>query len=268
MSNKKDILIIDDEQVILDAVTKICRAEGWEVDAVLRAGEALKKLSKTQYSLILCDIMMPEIDGYALINILRSKKIDIPVIMITGYSTVENAVESLHNGAVDFIPKPFTYEEITSTLQRAMAFRRIKINITNSGSTKDIRQVYYISCPPDYKRLGYWSWVKIENEGTAKIGATDLFIKTIDGINKIDLMPVEDLVIQGSACAQITTNDDLNHNFLSSLSGRIVKRNEELIENPVLLEKDPHKAGWLYKIIPSDIDYEMKYLSSCNSDSI
>jgi glycine cleavage system H lipoate-binding protein len=188
--------------------------------------------------------------------------------MITGYSTVENAVEALHNGAIDFIPKPFTYEEITGTIQRAMAFSRIKNKITNSGSIEVNQQAYYLKCPPEYKMLGYWTWVKIENEGTAKIGATDLFVKTITGINKIELMPVEDFVIQGSACAQITTNEDINHNLLSSLSGRIVKRNEELIENPLLFEEDPHIRGWLYKIIPSDIDYEMKYLSSCNSNSI
>jgi DNA-binding NtrC family response regulator len=125
---KKDtiILIIDDEQVILDAVTKIALSEGWEVDAVLNVKDGLNKLKINKYSLILSDIMMPEMDGFQLLEELYVKQIDIPVIMITGYSTVENAVKSLYKGAIDFIPKPFTIDELVSTMYRGLEYRNIQ----------------------------------------------------------------------------------------------------------------------------------------------
>ena len=116
MKKETIILIIDDEQVILDAVSKIALSEGWEVDTVLNVKDGLNKLKINKYSLILSDIMMPETDGFQLLEELYAKQIDIPVIMITGYSTVENAVKSLYKGAIDFIPKPFTIDELVSTM--------------------------------------------------------------------------------------------------------------------------------------------------------
>ncbi len=120
MNKKAKILLIDDEQVILDAVSKIASLERWEVDTVLNVQDGLNKLSSNKYELILSDIMMPDKDGFQLLEALYSKQINIPVIMITGFSTVENAVKSLYNGAIDFIPKPFTYEEITSSICRGL----------------------------------------------------------------------------------------------------------------------------------------------------
>jgi DNA-binding NtrC family response regulator len=120
MNKKAKILLIDDEQVVLDAVSKIASLERWEVDAVLNVQDGLNKLSSNKYELILSDIMMPDKDGFQLLEALYSMQINIPVIMITGYSTVENAVKSLYNGAIDFIPKPFTYEEITSSICRGL----------------------------------------------------------------------------------------------------------------------------------------------------
>ncbi|MEJ2617205.1 MAG: response regulator, partial [Ignavibacteriaceae bacterium] len=107
MKKQWDILIVDDEQVVIDAVVKICSSEGYSVDWSIDAKEALGKFEKNSYKLIVCDIMMPDIDGFKLLDELRKIEISSPVIMTTGYSTVENAVNSLYNGAIDFIPKPF-----------------------------------------------------------------------------------------------------------------------------------------------------------------
>ena len=130
MKKEKKILIIDDEQVILDSVSKIASMEGWDVDTVLSVKDGLTKLKSTKYSLILSDIMMPEINGFQLLEELYVKKIDIPVIMITGFSTVENAVKSLYKGAIDFIPKPFTIDEIVSSMYRGLAY----LNIQKKGA--------------------------------------------------------------------------------------------------------------------------------------
>ena len=268
MNEKAKILLIDDEQVILDAVSKIASLERWEVDTVLNVNDGLDKLKSNKYTLILSDIMMPDKDGFQLLDELYSQKINIPVILITGYSTVENAVKSLYNGAIDFIPKPFTYEEITGSICRGLEYNKIQKRIVDAEKSGKDESIIFVTCPAKYYRLGYMSWMNLEKEGSARIGVTNLFLETIDDIIKIDLLEIDDLMIQGSSCAKFETDDDLIHTCLAPLGGRIVERNEKIISDPSLIEKDPFFEGWLYRIIPSDIEYDMKYLIPCSSDRI
>ncbi|MCW9066768.1 MAG: response regulator, partial [Ignavibacteriaceae bacterium] len=95
MAKDEKILVIDDEQVILDAVSRIVSAKEIKVEVETNAKNALKMLSQKDYSLVLCDILMPEMNGFSVLEEIQSRKVNIPVIMITGYSTVENAVNSL-----------------------------------------------------------------------------------------------------------------------------------------------------------------------------
>ena len=75
MKKDLDILAIDDEQVVIDAVVKICSSENYLVDPALDANEALQKLEKNNYKLIVCDIMMPNIDGFGFLEELHQKKL-------------------------------------------------------------------------------------------------------------------------------------------------------------------------------------------------
>ena len=267
MLKSENILVIDDEQVILDAVSRIASAEGLNVDADNSAKSALKKLSHKEYSLILCDILMPEMDGFMDLEKLQDQKITNPVIMITGFSTVENAVKSLFKGAIDFIPKPFTFEELKSHIHRGLQFYRLQKRIeevkTKNTSSESMP---YVPCPPKYHRLGHLSWMNVEAEGIVKLGATNLFLETIINLNKIELMNLDDLLIQGDTCADFITDDDLVHHFLSPAGGRIIERNEKLLTDIKLLQKDPYFNGWIYKIIPENIEYDMQHLIPCASD--
>jgi glycine cleavage system H protein len=108
--------------------------------------------------------------------------------------------------------------------------------------------------------------MNLESEGIAVIGATDLFLETIEKLIKIELMEVDELLIQGDTCANFITDDELVHHFLSPVGGRIIERNEKLLTDINLLEKDPYFDGWIYKVIPTNIEYDMKYLVPCASD--
>ncbi len=268
MNRNTKILLIDDEQVILDAVKKIASLERWDVDTALNVNEGLLKVNSSKYDLILCDIMMPEKDGFYFIEKLNTSKVTTPVIMITGYSTVENAVRSLFHGAIDFIPKPFTYEEITSSICRGLEFGKIQKQIEQAKNKRTNDSLIFVTCPAKYFRLGYMSWMNLEKEGSATVGVTDLFLKTIDSISKIELLETDDIVVQGAAYIKFATYDNLFHSCLSPLGGRIVERNEKITNDPDLLLKDPFFEGWIYRIIPSDIEYDMKYLVHCSSDRV
>jgi CheY-like chemotaxis protein len=265
MAAELDILVIDDEEVVLDAVTHICTAEGMRAETARDGATALRALELHRFRLVLCDIMMPEMDGFQVLEQVQRRFPETPVIISTGFSTVENAVKSLYAGAIDFIPKPFTADELLSSISRGFRYREfLKIR---SNRTVDPR-VFTVPCPPRYYRLGYMSWVVLESDGTALIGITHAFAQTIDQISGFDFIEEQEDIVQGIHCARVRTAPGLTHSILSPVSGKIIGTNPGLVENPHVVEKDPYFAGWLYRVIPSDPEYELAHLIPCGSDSV
>ena len=234
MSKKKfDILIVDDEEVIIESIRKIAKFDDYTVDSTLETNEAFDKLNKNDYKIIICDIMMPVVDGFQFLNEVHNKmNLNIPVIMTTGYSTVDNAIKSLITGAIDFIPKPFDIDEMRGIIKRGIEVANIFDKII-----EDDLSVHFVPCPSRYYRLGYTSWMNIEHNGSVTVGVTDLFVKTIENIKYFDFFELEENIIQGSLCASILTGDEFRHNILSPVSGRIIDRNDKLNEESTLILK-------------------------------
>ena len=268
MKKNADILVIDDEQVIVDAVVKICALDNYSVDVALNAKTGLEKIANHHYPIIISDIMMPDGDGFEILEAVKKKREDSALIMATGFSTVENAVNSLYKGAVSFIPKPFTVDELLSTVYRVNNFQKImgKQKLIIQQQKND--EILFVACPSKYLRLGYSTWMFQEREGTVLVGMCDIYMKTIDSIQQIELLNREDEIAQGISCASFICANDRNHRILAPLSGRIVEVNETIKNNPSLIEKDPYFEGWIYRVIPANIEYEIKYLIPCSSDRI
>jgi len=119
------LLIVDDEAPIRDALTKTLEREGYTVDAAQDGALALDLLRKRQFDLILADLRMPKVDGIALLRAVKATTSDVPVIMITGHGTIDDAVQSLKLGAFDFIQKPFKRQDLLRTIEKALATRRL-----------------------------------------------------------------------------------------------------------------------------------------------
>ena len=93
----------------------------WDaLDPSKLSSDAAKAINNADNDLIICDIMLPDIDGFEFLEKLHSMEIKTPVIITTGFSTVENAVKSLYSGAIDFLPKPFTFDELISNIKRGL----------------------------------------------------------------------------------------------------------------------------------------------------
>jgi CheY-like chemotaxis protein/glycine cleavage system H lipoate-binding protein len=261
MRLERDILVIDDEPTVTQAVMKVCGAEGMTVTTADHVAEALRCLEENHFRLALCDIMMHDLDGFQFLEELAHKGIQTPVVMMTGYSTMENAVKSLSStGAVDYIPKPFTADELLTVIRRSL---RCSILLDQAELAGLPRNAFmsYVPCPANYHRLGYVSWVLMEEEGTARIGVSDLFLKAAEGIRKFELSaPGEDLV-QGIPCAVATSPDGSAHGIMCPMSGRILEVNESAQSSPSLVEKDPYFRGWLYRILPSNPESNLRWLS-------
>lgn len=261
MSMERDILIIDDEPLIIRAVVKVCESEGFSTCAADNATEALRQLEGNAFRLILCDIMMAGMDGFQFLAELTHLGIDTPVVMMTGYSTVEIAVRSLSTpGAVDFISKPFTSDELLTVVRRSLRCRSL-VEEAEAAGLKRSDSMGYVPCPANYHQLGYVSWALMEDEGTARIGVTDLFLKAADGIRELDLSEPGEELVQGITCAVVTAGDGALHHIMCPLGGEILERNEDAMTNLSLVEKDPYFKGWLYRILPTDPESNLRWLS-------
>lgn len=268
MSKTFDILVIDDEQVIIDAIIKICSLENYIVDSAINIRTAIEKISNNYYPMIICDIMMPDGDGFQILNEMQTKDMKSAVIMTTGFSTVENAVNSLYHGAIDFIPKPFTVDELLSPIYRANKYQQIKAKQKKAYIENQKVKIFYVDCPAKYYRLGYNSWLFQERDGSVLIGVCDLFLETIDSITELEFFAPDDEIVQGVSCVTIKSSNERVHKLLSPVSGRIIEVNQNLKLNTSLIEKDPYFDGWIYRVIPSDIGYEIKNLIPCSSDRV
>jgi glycine cleavage system H lipoate-binding protein len=204
---------------------------------------------------------MGGLDGFQFLEELDRRGIEVPVVMMTGYSTVENAVRSLTSaGAVDYIPKPFTADELLAVVRRSLRCALL-LEQAESASLERHGSMSYVPCPADYYRLGYVSWVLMEDEGTARIGVSDLFLKAAEGIIELELsLPGEDL-LQGISCAVATSQDGSKHEIICPMDGKILEVNERTQSKPSLVEKDPYFRGWLYRILPPNPENNLQWLS-------
>lgn len=113
----KKALIIDDTKNIRIMLTKCLEISGYEAHAVQNGTEGLKCMENDIYDLIFLDIKLPELSGTEVLKRIRSKGINTPVIIITAYPTVKNAIECTKMGAVSYLQKPFTAERLKNTLE-------------------------------------------------------------------------------------------------------------------------------------------------------
>jgi two-component system, sensor histidine kinase and response regulator len=123
MDNKTNILIIDDEDIVLKSCLRILKDETYEIDTVMSGDEGIKRVEAKVYDIVITDLKMPGMSGMEVLANLRKNRPDITVIIFTGYATVENAREALKAGAFDYIPKPFTSEELRSVVDNAVKSR-------------------------------------------------------------------------------------------------------------------------------------------------
>ncbi|MBU0754240.1 MAG: sigma-54 dependent transcriptional regulator [Planctomycetes bacterium] len=119
-SEKKRILVVDDSQDTLEMLQRNLKSEGYEVYTSPGVAEAIRLLDEIHVDLVITDLKMPRISGMDLIRHVRENYRDTEVMMITGYATVEGAVEAVKTGAEEYLTKPFTDEELFAAVHRTL----------------------------------------------------------------------------------------------------------------------------------------------------
>jgi CheY-like chemotaxis protein len=260
------ILCVDDEEVILDSLRKILVLDGYSIDTVETGQEALGLVQTRDYDFVFTDLKMPAMSGTDVAKSVKHLRPDIDVVIITGYATVESAVECMKHGAMDYIEKPFTEDELRYFVKQAMIKRRDRIE-------KQLKPRVHVIGPADTERgvggefsipggvlisAGH-SWASLADDGTAKIGVDDFARKLLGRVDAIALPEVGRNVKAGQPLFSVS-QDHRHAQFHAPLSGKVVSVNQELRRDPGMFTHQTYGKNWICVIEGEDLDAELPKL--------
>jgi len=131
---KPKILVVDDEKVIRNGCREVLSLEGYEVVLAENGEQGLKMIEEVHFDVVLLDLMMPGISGFDVLSHIKALHPDTSIIVITGYATVEHSIEAMKNGAFDFIPKPFSPDQLRVVVSKAIEHTSALKDIANEKS--------------------------------------------------------------------------------------------------------------------------------------
>jgi DNA-binding NtrC family response regulator len=123
------ILAVDDDQINCRLVAAICKSEGLAVETALDGPSALERFAKQPAELVLLDLGLPGMDGFAVLEQLRATSPDTPVVMLTASTDLKHAVRAIQLGAFDYLTKPIDHDELVLTIRRALETRALKAEV-------------------------------------------------------------------------------------------------------------------------------------------
>ena len=138
MNNQIRVLVVDDEPKICHLIEELLKLEGYLVDVSFSGMDALQMLKRDDYQMLLTDLKMPGVDGLELIKKAKAESPEIRAIMVTGYATVDTAVQSLRHGVDDYITKPFNIFELKKAVKQTLHTRQVAIE--NAQLLKDLKK--------------------------------------------------------------------------------------------------------------------------------
>jgi two-component system response regulator PilR (NtrC family) len=120
------LLVVDDEESIRDIFADYFGSIGYEVETATSGKDGLEKFVPDRFDCVICDLVMPEMDGLEFLRRLWERDSKTPFFMMTGYPSVETAVEAINQGAYDYITKPLNFEDVRIKLERALRSRDVE----------------------------------------------------------------------------------------------------------------------------------------------
>jgi DNA-binding response OmpR family regulator len=260
------ILAVDDEPIILDSFRKILVMQGYSVSTVENGREALGLIGKNEYDFVFTDLKMPEFDGLELTKAVKHMRPDIDVIMITGYATIQTAVDAMKHGALDYVEKPFTEDELTAFVNKALIRRQDRIEKMQpakvhvvTAATPETASDRVFNVPAGVFISPAHVWARIEMTGEVRTGIDDFARKTIGQIDDIVLPKPGKTVKKGEALFTIKQNDR-RLTIPAPLTGRIVAVHPDIEDHVEYLKVNPYEIGWICRIAPESLATELDAL--------
>ncbi len=158
--SKGRILLVDDDQIIVGSLSEFLRLEGYEIKGVGSVEAALATLAKQTYHVLITDINMPQADGFELLRTIHDRWPEVVSIVVTGYGTIESAVEAIKMGAYDYLTKPLSDDEIRLVVQRAVQQQSLLRENRTLKEQLDLRYSLDSVIGHDYKMLKLFDLVQ------------------------------------------------------------------------------------------------------------
>ncbi|MDZ7373437.1 MAG: response regulator [candidate division KSB1 bacterium] len=124
--DRPDILVVDDELVMRESLKEWLELDGFSVRTAESGVQALELITEKRPDVAVVDIKMPGMDGVTLLRKIKELDHSIPVVMITAHATIENAIQSMKDGAYDYIMKPFPPEKLSNVLRKVVEHERLR----------------------------------------------------------------------------------------------------------------------------------------------
>lgn len=263
---KARILAVDDEEVVLDSFRKILVLGGYSVDTVQSGKEALGLIQKQNYDFVFTDLKMPEMDGVEVCKSVKHLRPDIDVIIITGYASVQTAVETMKFGAMDYIEKPFTEDELLDLVKKSLIKRqerirrqlKTKVNITHFTGAPLPDSVEFFIPGGVFISRGH-CWASLDPDGNVYVGIDDFARKLIGKIDSIDL-PAPGMRVNKGQVLFTVRQGTHEIQFKSPVSGMVASVNKNLLKDLAALELTPYDKNWICRIEGSKLDEELQEL--------
>ncbi len=134
------VLLVDDEQEFLDSLAERMQSRGMNVSKAATPAEAILKTEKESFDAVVLDLKMAGMDGLEVLRIIKEKRPEIQVILLTGHATVEAGVEAMKLGALDFVEKPANLAELTKKIKEAQAKKMILVDKATEAKIREIIQ--------------------------------------------------------------------------------------------------------------------------------
>ncbi|HUX60982.1 MAG TPA: response regulator [Ignavibacteriaceae bacterium] len=263
---KAKILCVDDEPVILDSFRKILVLDGYCVDTVETGQEALGLIQSRHYDFVFTDLKMPQMDGVEVTKAVKYLRPDIDVVIITGFATVETAVECMKFGAMDYVQKPFTEDELLAFVKKILIMRqdriqkqlKPKVHITHLAESKHFK-TYEFAIPGGVFISPGHCWASMEQDGAVNVGIDDFAKKLIGKIDAIDF-PNLGMVVKSGQPLFTIKQGTRSVTFNSPVTGKVTKINSPLKNEIESLDITPYDSNWVCILDADNLDTEIKNL--------
>lgn len=258
MNSKGRILVVDDEKVVCDSCAKVFQREGFAVDTSLDARNGLSMATDTDYSAILLDVKMPDLDGIEFLGELRKSNTDVPVIVITGYPSVNDVTAAMKLGASDYVTKPFTPDEIARTVTRFIfpdqpaAEQATQIPEPAALVVPEVEP--WIAAPEDYRFLDE-AWLQVGEDGSVRVGFF-LSRQEMMAIESARLPLVGEVVYRGLPLAAFTIGNKCRV-IPSPVSGELIEVNRNLAGHPAGEWEYPCQEAWIARLRPTELEHDV-----------
>lgn len=267
MIYKANILVVDDDIAMCKGITRVLKDEGYRVFSANNGHDALETFhSGEKFAVIILDLMLPDIRGLELLEIIKKENPDVTVIMATGYPSIKTAVQAIKLGAFDYIPKPFTPDELRSLVARALERRFLYEEIANRMQIREEKLVE-ISIPSGLYCIKEHSWASINPDGHSRIGIHHLMVRIIKDISSIEFPRKKQSLQQSEVCIKIIDSKNQSHSVRTPLSGQVMEVNDKLQKDISKMIYDPYGEGWLISIKPDNLPEDLEHLEILQSAS-